>query len=346
MRWGVHEMAGAVQPMARVRDRGTPARVSGFAPAREMLLEIDELTHAFGKVRVLSGLSFQVARGEIFGLLGPNGCGKSTTLRVLTGLLIPDSGSLRLAGAAVAPGGRALRKQMGVVFQAPSLDGRLSARENLTLSAALQQLTAASAPVRVREALEFAQLTERADDLVSTFSGGMKRRLELARALLHDPQLLLLDEPTSGLDEPSFRRTWQRILELRERNQLTVLLTTHRAEEAALCDRVAIMDQGRVLALDAPAALVERVSGDVLTLEVDDCELAAAEVQRHFGVPARVVAGKLVIERERGHELIPRLVEALAPGSIRSLSMHRPSLADVFVQLTGRSLGTDTEPAP
>ena len=320
--------------------------MSGFAPARETLLEIVELSHAFKQVRVLSGLSLRVARGEIFGLLGPNGCGKSTTLRVLTGLLIPDSGELRLLGQAVAPGGRALRKQMGVVFQAASLDPRLSARENLTLSAALYSgLPTALAKQRVAEALDFAQLPERADDLVSTFSGGMKRRLELARALLHQPSLLLLDEPTSGLDEPSFRRTWQRILELRERKQLTVLLTTHRAEEAALCDRVAIMDQGRVMALDAPAALIERVSGDVLTLEVDDCERAASEVRRQFDVEARVVAGKLVIERERGHELIPRLVEALAPGSIRSLSMHRPTLADVFVQLTGRSLGTDTEPA-
>jgi ABC-2 type transport system ATP-binding protein len=331
--------------MAVVTSDRAKARVSGFSPARETLLEIVELSHAFKQVRVLSGLSLRVARGEIFGLLGPNGCGKSTTLRVLTGLLVPDSGELRLLGQTVAPGGRALRKQMGVVFQAPSLDPRLSARENLTLSAALQQLPAALAKQRVAEALDFAQLPERADDLVSTFSGGMKRRLELARALLHEPRLLLLDEPTSGLDEPSFRRTWQRILELREQKQLTVLLTTHRAEEAALCDRVAIMDQGRVMALDAPAALIERVSGDVLTLEVDDCERAASDVRRHFGVEARVVAGKLVIERERGHELIPRLVEALAPGSIRSLSMHRPTLADVFVQLTGRSLGTDTEPA-
>jgi ABC-2 type transport system ATP-binding protein len=341
-------MAGAVQSTAVVHSDRAPERVSGVGGvgvAHETLLELVELSHAFKQVRVLSGLSLRLARGEIFGLLGPNGCGKSTTLRVLTGLLVPDSGELRLLGQVVAPGGRALRKQMGVVFQAPSLDPRLSARENLTLSAALQQLPAALAKQRVAEALDFAQLPERADDLVSTFSGGMKRRLELARALLHEPSLLLLDEPTSGLDEPSFRRTWQRILELRAQKQLTVLLTTHRAEEAALCDRVAIMDQGRVMALDAPAALVERVSGDVLTLEVDDCERAASAVQRHFGLEARVVAGKLVIERERGHELIPRLVEALPAGSIRSLSMHRPTLADVFVQLTGRSLGTDTEPA-
>jgi ABC-2 type transport system ATP-binding protein len=317
--------------------------VSGIAPAREPLLELLGLTHAFGKVRVLSGLSFRLARGEIFGLLGPYGCGKSTTLRILTGLLVPDAGELRLLGAPVAPGGRELRKHMGVVFQAPSLDQRLSARENLALSAALQRIPTALAPQRIVDALAFAQLSDRADSQVKELSGGMKRRLELARALLHEPQLLLLDEPTSGLDEPSFRRTWQRILELRERTQLSVLLTTHRAEEAALCDRVALLDQGHIIALDTPAALVDRVAGDVLTLEVSDLEATVAQVQQHFGLPARIAEGKVVIESERGHELIPRLVEALPEGSIHSLSMHRPSLADVFVQLTGRSLETDTE---
>ncbi|HEY2733574.1 MAG TPA: ABC transporter ATP-binding protein [Polyangiales bacterium] len=335
-------MPGAVQSL-EYRDDAPPRTISGIAPARDMLIEIADLSHAFKRVRVLSGLSFGVMRGEIFGLLGPNGCGKSTTLRVLTGLLVPDSGELRLLGEVVTPGGRALRRQIGVVFQSPSLDGRLSARENLNLSAALSRVPSALIAARVNDALSFAQLSDRSDDLVNTFSGGMKRRLEIARALLHEPQLLLLDEPTSGLDEPSFQRTWQRILALRERMQLTVLLTTHRAEEAALCDRVAILDRGRVIALDAPAALVERVAGDVLTLEVDDLERAVEEVQRVFGIPARIASGKLIIEHERGHELIPRLVEALTPGSIRSLSMHRPSLADVFVQLTGRPLGEDTE---
>jgi ABC-2 type transport system ATP-binding protein len=317
--------------------------ISGIAPAREALLELHELRHAFGNVRVLDGISFRLARGEIFGLLGPNGCGKSTTLRILTGLVVPDAGELRLLGAPVAPGGRELRKHMGVVFQAPSLDQRLSARENLELSAALQRVPRALSAERIRDALAFAQLSERADSAVKELSGGMKRRLELARALLHEPQLLLLDEPTSGLDEPSFRRTWQRILELRERTQLSVLLTTHRAEEAALCDRVAVLDQGQIIAEGTPAALIDRVAGDVLTLEVHDPEATVAAVEQHFGLPARVADGKVVIESERGHELIPRLVEALPEGSIHSLSMHRPTLADVFVQLTGRSLATDTE---
>jgi ABC-2 type transport system ATP-binding protein len=319
------------------------SHVSDIAPARETLLEIDALSQRFGTVPVLDGLSFRLARGEIFGLLGPNGCGKSTTLRILSGLLVPDGGELRLSGQPVAPGGRELRRQMGVVFQAPSLDGRLSARENLQLSAALQRIPRPLAAERVAQALEFAQLGERAQSLVKELSGGMKRRLELARALMHEPALLLLDEPTSGLDEPSFRRTWQRILALRDTRQLSVLLTTHRAEEAALCDRVGVMDGGRIVALGTPEALIEQMAGDVLTLEVTDPESTVAQVERSFGLPARIADGRVLIERERGHELIPRLVEALPPGSIRSLSMHRPTLADVFVKLTGRSLGTDAE---
>ncbi|MEY4577482.1 MAG: hypothetical protein RL701_2185 [Pseudomonadota bacterium] len=319
----------------------------GLAPARENLLEIKGLSHRFGDTRVLDGLGFALHRGEIFGLLGPNGCGKSTTLRVLTGLLVPDAGEFALRDQKVAPGGRELRKCMGVVFQAPSLDPRLSVRENLQLTAALQRLPRPVAEPRIAQALEFAQLVDRASSLVKDLSGGMKRRLELARALLHEPDLLLLDEPTSGLDEPSFRRTWQRILELRERTGLSVLLTTHRAEEAALCDRVAVLDRGKLMALDTPDALIAEVAGDVLTLELHAGtapEAVVAQIQEHFRLTARIADGKVLIERERGHELIPRLVEALPAGSIRSLSMHRPTLADVFVKLTGRSLGVDTEP--
>jgi ABC-2 type transport system ATP-binding protein len=318
-------------------------RISGIAPARETLLEVSGLSHRFGEVRVLNALGFRLARGEIFGLLGPNGCGKSTTLRVLTGLLVPDAGEFKLLGQKVAPGGRELRQHMGVVFQSPSLDQRLSVRENLQLTAALWRQPRALAEQRVQQALEFAQLGERANSVVKEMSGGMRRRLELARALLLEPELLLLDEPTSGLDEPSFRRTWQRILELRERSQLSVLLTTHRAEEAALCDRVAVLNAGEVVAIDTPDALIAEVAGDVLTLEVAEPEPVVAQIERLFGLTARIADGKVLIERERGHELIPRLVEALPAGSIRSLSMHRPTLADVFVKLTGRSLGADTE---
>jgi ABC-2 type transport system ATP-binding protein len=319
----------------------TDARVHGSA-GQGARLEVRELRHRFGERVVLDGLSFTVEPGEIFGLLGPNGSGKSTTLRVLTGLLVPDAGQLLLDGAPVQPGGRALRQRMGVVFQSPSLDPRLTARENLMLSATLYGITGAEAARRCDALLQMASLMERADDPVVDFSGGMKRRLELGRALLHDPALLVMDEPTTGLDERSFRQNWERIERLREQRGLTVLLTSHRADEAERCDRVAVVDGGRVIAQDTPEALRRRVSGDVITLEAHDPEPLAQELSQRFELEARVVDGRVVLEREEGHALIPRLVESVPAGRIESLSMHRPTLADVFVKLTGRALGDDT----
>jgi len=301
-------------------------------------LEIIGLRHRFGALSVLDGISLRVMPGQIFGLLGPNGSGKSTTLRVLTGMLVPDAGELRVDGHSVQPGGRSLRRHMGVVFQSGSLDARLTARENLGLSAALYGIEKRSAGPRIDELLEFTELRERADDPVIEFSGGMRRRLELARALLHQPSLLLMDEPTTGLDERFFRQTWERIEALRASTGLTVLLTTHRAEEAERCDRVAVVDSGRIIAQDTPEALRRRVSGDVLTLQARDPEALCADLRSRLSLQARVVDGRVVLEHDRGHELIPRLVEALPVGRIDSLSMHRPTLSDVFVQLTGRSL--------
>ncbi|MDH5670811.1 MAG: ABC transporter ATP-binding protein [Myxococcales bacterium] len=317
----------------------------GAAPRAGARLEIQGLRHRFEGLQVLDGLSFEVRPGEIYGLLGPNGCGKSTTLRVLTGLLEPDEGQLLLDGEPVAPGGRRLRQRMGVVFQSPSLDPRLTARENLRLSAALYGLSAAEAKSRIEELLALANLESRADEAIDAFSGGMKRRLELARALLHEPALLLMDEPTTGLDERSFRSAWERIERLRDERGLTVLLTTHRADEAERCDRVAVIDGGRLIAEDSPEVLRRQVSGDILTLEVRDAEALCAELSERFQLAGRVVDGRVVLEREQGHELIPRIVESLPRGRIDSLSMHRPTLSDVFVKLTGRSLGDDAEPA-
>jgi ABC-2 type transport system ATP-binding protein len=329
-------MTGAGHVAAAAVPHAAPplAPAGGVTPR----LEMRGLRHGFGTLRVLDGLSFGVQPGEIFGLLGPNGSGKSTTLRVLTGLLVPDAGEVLFDGELVAPGGRALRRNMGVVFQAASLDPRLTARENLRLGAALYGLPADVARERVEELLSFTALRERADDAVIGFSGGMKRRLELGRALLHEPSLLIMDEPTTGLDERFFREAWERIEALREQRGLTVLLTTHRAEEAERCDRVAVVDGGRVIAEDSPETLRSQVSGDVLTIEAKQPDALCDELSRRFSLPARVVDGRVVVERERGHELIPRLVEALPAGRIDSLSMHRPTLSDVFVKLTGRSL--------
>jgi len=320
------------------RASATPVMHGRAVVATESAFEARGLTYAYGKTRVLDGLGFRVAPGELLGLLGPNGCGKSTTLRVLTGLIVPQAGELYWRGERVAPGDRKLRTIMGVVFQAPSLDARLSLRENLTLAARLYGFAKRDVRARVAQALAFAELEARADAKVSELSGGMKRRLELARALLHEPRLLLLDEPTAGLDEHSFQRAWERIFQLRSQLGTSVIVATHRAEEAGLCDRVAVLDQGRLVACDTPQALIDRVSGDVLTLEADDPIALAAEIREQFGLEPRVVGDKVVVERERGHELVPRLVEALPAGRIRSLSMHRPDLSDVFVKLTGRSL--------
>jgi ABC-2 type transport system ATP-binding protein len=314
------------------------ARATTAALPSSSTLEMRGLRHRFGERVVLDGLSFRVQAGEILGLLGPNGSGKSTALRVLTGLLVPDAGEILLDGQPVEPGGRSLRQCMGVVFQSGSTDARLSARENLALSASLYGMDRRRARERIDELLAFTMLSERAGDLVGQFSGGMKRRLELARALLHEPSLLVMDEPTTGLDERFFRQTWERLEELRAGQRLTVLLTTHRAEEAERCDRVAVIDAGRVIAEDRPEALTKRVAGDVLTIEARDPDGLCAELTARLGLTCRVVEGRVVLERERGHELIPRLVEALPAGRIDSLSMHRPTLADVFVKLTGRSL--------
>lgn len=326
-----------------------PSVAEAFAAAlpRAPRLEVRGLSHRLAGRAVLDRLAFRVQPGEIFGLLGPNGSGKSTTLRVLTGLLVPEAGELLLDGEAVDAGGRRLRRRMGVVFQNPSLDQRLTARENLLLGAALYGIRGEAARARADELLAFTALQDRADHPVAQFSGGMKRRLELARALLHEPTLLVLDEPTTGLDERFFREVWERIERLRAERGLTVLLTTHRAEEAERCDRVAVLDQGRVIAEDSPAALQRQVSGDVLTIEARDPERLRAELAARLELESQIVGGKVVLERERGHELIPRLIEALPAGRIDSLSMHRPTLSDVFVKLTGRSLqveaATDTK---
>ncbi|MDD9967517.1 MAG: ABC transporter ATP-binding protein [Myxococcales bacterium] len=325
--------------MSVVDTMGGPAIAAPTVGSAAPLLAVNGLRHAFSGRSVLADLSFQVERGELFGLLGPNGCGKSTTLRVLTGLLVPDGGELVFDGQAVEPGARPLRQRMGVVFQAPSLDPRLTSRENLKLSASLYGIVGTEADRRVAEVLGLADLSQRATDPTGELSGGMKRRLELARALMHDPELLIMDEPTTGLDESAFRKTWERILELRRTRRLTVLFSTHRAEEAQLCDRVAIVDRGAIIAEGDPEALRQRVSGDILTLEASEPEQLAAQIEQRFSLAARVLKGAVVIEREQGHELIPRLVEALPTGRIKSLSMHRPTLADVFVKLTGRSLG-------
>jgi ABC-2 type transport system ATP-binding protein len=310
------------------------------------LLEIENLSVHFKDRRVLEDVSFAVRRGEIFGLLGPNGSGKSTTFHVLTGVLRPRAGTLSFRGARIEPGAREMRRRMGVVFQAPSVDINLSCRENLLLAARLHRVPRAHRDARVRDLLSLADLTDRADDRVKTLSGGMKRRLELARSLVHEPEFLILDEPTVGLDEASFDRTWQRLARLRAERGLTLLLTTHRPEEAARCDRLAILDGGRVVTIDSPSALQARVSGDVVRLFGPSPDEIASTLAARFPHAVTIEATGVSLVVERGHEWIPRFVEAFPAGRLTAVEMHRPSLADVFLSLTGHALSDAGGPTP
>jgi ABC-2 type transport system ATP-binding protein len=318
-------------------------------PSASALLQLDGLTRRFQARTALDGLHLSVGAGEIVGLLGPNGAGKSTTFQLLAGLLTPDAGRVLFEGRPLALEDPALRQRMGILFQRGSLDDLMSARENLRLGARLYGLTGARAEARVERMLRLIGLEARGDERVATWSGGMRRRLELARALVHEPRVLLMDEPSQGLDEASFRAFWAHLHALRETEGLTVLLTTHRADEAQLCDRLAVLDEGRLVACDTPAALAARVGGDILTLEAREPERLVVELRERLGLEGRVVEGRVQVETERGHALVPRVVEALPPGRLASVSVRPPSLADVFLQLTGRTLGVDAptaEPSP
>jgi ABC-2 type transport system ATP-binding protein len=317
-----------------------PAR--SHAPVAPALLSVESVAHRFGERVVLRDLSFSVARGEVFGLLGRNGAGKTTAFQVLLGLVSPQAGRFVLDGRPVRPGDRAVRARVGVVFQGTCLDQKLTARENLRLSAALHGLRGPDAEARVASLLERANLATRADEPVQKFSGGMRRRLEIARALVHGPALLVLDEPTSGLDEASFQRTWAD-LRARVAEGLSIVLTTHRPEEAARCDRLAVLEGGEIVAVDTPEGLCARVSGDVVTLHARDPEALAREVATKFSCAAEVRDGAVHLEAARGHELVPRLVEAFPTGRFDAVALRRPTLADAFLALTGHALASTRE---
>ncbi len=313
-------------------------------PDRPARLAVRELTFRYRERQVLRGVSFDVASGSILGLLGPNGAGKSTLFAILAGLLEPASGRLLVDGVPATTGARSLRARMGVVFQSPSLDAKLTVEENLVLGGQLFAMSRSAARARARELLDAAGLGDRARDPAGKLSGGMRRRLELARALVPRPSILLMDEPTNGLDAAAFRQAWDAVHRLRREEGLTVLLTTHRPDEAEMCDRLAVLSRGRIVAEGTPEELRSRVAGDVITIEADDAAPLAREIALRHGVDTRVVGGAIHLERERGHELVPRLVETFPPGRILSVSVHRPTLADAFLAVTGEDLARDEAP--
>jgi ABC-2 type transport system ATP-binding protein len=300
-------------------------------------VDVRELTHAYAgrTTPALDALSLSLRPGEIFGLLGPNGSGKTTLFRILSTLIPTTAGHARVLGYDVVTERDAVRRLIGVVFQSPSLDKQLTAEENLLHQGHLYGLRGTNLAQTIARALASAGLGERARDRVGTFSGGMRRRVEVAKSLLHRPRVLLMDEPSTGLDPAARIDLWRQLRTASQTDGVTVLLTTHLMEEAEQCTRVAIMADGRLLACDTPAALKERIGGDVVSIQSKDPPTLCSVLRERLGVDAEPVEGVIRLQRDRGHEWVPRVIEA-APGLVESISVSKPTLEDVFIDLTGR----------
>jgi ABC-2 type transport system ATP-binding protein len=296
--------------------------------SEQTLVAVESLTHSYGQRTALDNVTFSVRRGEIFGLLGPNGGGKTTLFRILSTLMKPTEGRVLMDGASVD------RWRIGVVFQSPSLDKKLTVEENLRHQGHLYGLRGTELQSRIGNLLARFGVADRATERVEKLSGGLRRRVELAKGLLHKPELLLLDEPSTGLDPRVRRELGNYLEELRDKDGVTIVLTTHIMEEADRCDRLAILDRGKLVALDTPAKLKEQIGGDVVNVGTRDPERLRGQIEKKFGVKVTVVDRTLRIERPRGHEFTPELVEAF-PGEIDSVSVGKPTLEDVFIHLTG-----------
>jgi ABC-2 type transport system ATP-binding protein len=310
------------------------ARASVAAAASPSVLEANGVSFSYGERQALRDVSFTIGRGEIFGFLGPNGGGKTTLFKILSTLVTSDRGEVRMLGYDLRTQANAIRPGLGVVFQHPSLDGKLTVAENLSHHGRLYGMTGRRLRERSAAILERMGIGARAGDLVETLSGGLQRRTELAKALLHEPQLLLLDEPSTGLD-PGARREFNDYLALlRERDGVTIVLTTHYMEEAERCDRIGVMHRGELVAIGPPAELKDTIGGEVVVIHGRGAEALKPKIDQRFGLNSTVVGGTVRIERPRGHELVAGLVEAFGD-EIDSVSVGKPTLEDVFVHLTG-----------
>jgi len=309
------------------------------------VISVQNLIHRYESRTALNGVSFDVRPAELFGLLGPNGSGKTTLFRILSTLMIPTSGRALVMGCDAAEDPATLRRQIGVVFQAQSVDPKLTAYENLWHQGHLYGLRGSALKRRVKEILSRVGLADRAKERVETFSGGMQRRIELAKGLLHHPGVLLLDEPTTGLDPGARRDLWQYLQILRDEEHVSVLVTTHLMEEAERCDRLAIMNEGNLVALGTPAELKSEIGGDVILLDAArDAATLADHIRARFDVEASVLGTQVRIEREGGHRFVPDLVEAF-PGEIQAISVSKPALEDVFIHRTGHKFWSENAEA-
>jgi ABC-2 type transport system ATP-binding protein len=301
------------------------------------LIEIDGISHSYGERTALRDVSMEVASGALFGVLGPNGGGKTTLFRILSTLLAPTSGAARIDGCDVVADRAAVRGKIGVVFQSPSVDGQLTSRENLLYHGRLYGMSRSFAEEMAARWLDRFGVADRADDRVAVLSGGLRRRVELAKAMMHQPQLLILDEPSTGLDPGARNALTARLKSLCRDQGVTVLLTTHLMDEADDCDRIAVIDEGRLIRVESPEVLKASIGGQVIRIPTSESKSLAPRIAERFDVSAEAVDGAVYIQCEEGRVLVPRLMEAF-PEEIASITVGKPTLEDVFLHLTGHRL--------
>ena len=306
------------------------------------MIEVKNLSKKFGAVTAVDGISFEVEKGSIFGFLGPNGAGKTTTINILCTLLSPSSGSALIDGQDCEKDSAEVRKKIGIVFQDNTLDKELTAYENLLFHSYLYSVPKNGRKKKIEDALHFVDLIGRKDDPVKKFSGGMKRRLEVARSLIHQPKILFLDEPTLGLDPQSRTNLWEFISKLPEEKEVTIFMTTHYMEEAEICNKIAIIDKGHVIAQGSPDELKKMVGGDVIYIKTNDNAGALQYIRSVLHLDAEDRNGEIFIPvSENGDACIPKLISALND-SVTSVRLQRPALNDVFLKLTGKDIRPET----
>jgi ABC-2 type transport system ATP-binding protein len=301
------------------------------------MIETENLSKHFNGVKAVDGVTFSVGKSEIFGFLGPNGAGKTTTINVLCTLLKPTAGTASVNGYDVEKDPNNVRKSIGLIFQEPSLDDRLTAEENLDFHGMIYDVPKSVREERKKELLDMVDLWDRRKDIVKTYSGGMKRRLEIARGLLHHPEILFLDEPTLGLDPQTRSHIWKYVHHLRDDMGITIFMTTHYMDEAENCDRIAIIDYGKIVALETPEQLKRMVGGDIITLKTMDDEKAEKEIGERYNLKVRRDAKGIHLEIENSEEFIPQFISSFST-RITSINLRRPTLDDVFLKLTGHEI--------
>jgi len=301
------------------------------------IIKVENLSKKFGAITAINDVSIEVEEGTIFGFLGPNGAGKSTTINILCTLLSPTSGKATIAGYDCIQDSSMVRKAIGIVFQDPTLDKELTAYENLMLHAYLYNVKRSEMKDRINDALSFVDLYERRDDVVKKFSGGMKRRLEVARGLIHRPRILFLDEPTLGLDPQSRANLWDFITELPKKHNVTVFMTTHYMDEAEVCDKISIIDSGSIIATGTPDELKKTVGGDVIYIKTSDNEKAKIEIEKLFDLDVSEENDELFLTTLKGDSCIPEIIKTIGE-TVLSVRLQRPTLNDVFIKMTGKQI--------